>query len=290
MDQELINLEIITDGNNQYVLFYDIPVRIGYIDKELVFSVVDICGALTDQPTPKDAGRYWGDLKIQLKSEGANELLEKVEQLKMFATDGKMRKTDVMTEEQVYRLIQSIPSPKAEPARQWLAKVGALHRQALQDPEKAQILIDGYRQTQINNWKLQGKSEAWIIKRLKGIDRRTGLTHLWDGHGIKDNQFAWLTNTGYVTWSGMNANEYKKFKGVKKDLRNTFNEYELIINDVSEMVTADLTEQRNCQGFKDCNIAAKDGGSVGKSLRDEIENKLGYSVISKNNQLERGDN
>jgi len=259
-------------------------------EEKWYFSVVDIIGILAEQPTAQDASKYWNKVKTRLLNQNP-QLSSFWGQLKLESLDGKQRKTDVADMENIFRIIQEIPSRKAEPVKRWISNAATEKWEALHDPEKAEELINKYRQHQIETWKKQGKSNEWIERRLKGIEKRNRLTYIWSQHGIT-NEFGMLTNTCYATWSGMTAQEYRINNNVKEgeSLRDSFSEYELIISDVTEMVTADLTIQNNAQGFNECNFAAKEGGSVGRSLRDNIEEKLGRSVISTKNQLHKGDN
>lgn len=241
------------------------------------FSIIDIIAVLTEQTDYQTARNYWKVLKNRLKKEG-NETVTNCNRLKMPAIDGKMRLTDVADTEQLLRLIQSVPSPKAEPFKQWLAKVGNQRLDQLQDPELSihQALQD-YRNL--------GYSDDWINQRLKSIEIRKELTDEWQRVGIEDNKdFAILTNILTRTWSGKTVKEYKAHKGLKKqNLRDNMTSTELILNMLAEASTKDISQANDPKTFEQSKTIAKQGGNVAKVARKELEKQTGKSVISSNN-------
>ena len=241
------------------------------------FSIIDIIAVLTEQTDYQTARNYWKVLKNRLKKEG-NETVTNCNRLKMPAIDGKMRLTDVADTEQLLRLIQSVPSPKAEPFKQWLAKVGNQRLDQLQDPELSihQALQD-YRNL--------GYSDDWINQRLKSIEIRKELTDEWQRVGIEDNKdFAILTNILTRTWSGKTVKEYKAHKGLKKqNLRDNMTSTELILNMLAEASTKDISQANDPKTFEQSKTRAKQGGNVAKVARKELEKQTGNSVISSNN-------
>ena len=244
--------------------------------EEYFFSVVDVIKALTDSKIPRN---YWSDLKHKLKEEGS-QLHENIVQLKMKAKDGKFRNTDTLDTEGVLRLIESIPSSKAEPFKLWLAQMGKERIDEVFDPEIAiKRAIDYYRN--------RGYSDKWIEARLKGILDRNKLTDVWKENGIKGNyEFAVLTNEIYKTWSGMKASEYKAYKGIRKEsLRDNMSDIEVALTDLGEIATRELAKKHRPYGLKANKKVAKAGGEVAKTARDDLEKKLGETVISKNNSL-----
>lgn len=238
------------------------------------FSVVDICHILTDQPDYDHARNYWKVLKHRLKKEG-NETVTKCNQLKLVATDGKRRLTDVATPEQLFRIIQSIPSPKAEPFKLWMAKVAAQRLDQMQDPE-----LD--IQQAIEDYKRLGYDDKWINQRIKTIEIRKGLTDEWKRGGIKENEeFALLTDLMSKTWSGMTTKEYKHLKGLKKEnLRDNMTNIELLLNAIAEETATQISKERNPEGLKENAIVAKEGADVAKNTRNDIERRVGHTVIS----------
>ncbi len=238
------------------------------------FSVVDICHILTDQPDYDHARNYWKVLKHRLKKEG-NETVTKCNQLKLVATDGKRRLTDVATPEQLFRIIQSIPSPKAEPFKLWMAKVAAQRLDQMQDPE-----LD--IQQAIEDYKRLGYDDKWINQRIKTIEIRKGLTDEWKRGGIKENEeFALLTDLMSKTWSGMTTKEYKHLKGLKKEnLRDNMTNMELLLNAIAEETATQISKERNPEGLKENAIVAKEGADVAKNTRNDIERRVGHTVIS----------
>ena len=238
------------------------------------FSVVDVVGALTDSPNPQT---YWRVLKKRLKDEG-NQTVTNCNGLKMQAPDGKMRMTDVADTEQILRIIQSVPSPKAEPFKQWMAQVASQRIDQLQDPELSinQAIADYQR---------LGYSEAWINQRIKSIEVRKHLTDEWRRAGVEEGQqFATLTDIIYRQWSGFSAKEYKKFKGLKKEnLRDNMTDLEIAVNMLAEATTTELSKQENPNGFKESAGIAKRGGKAAHGARKVIERELGHSIVSSEN-------
>ena len=238
------------------------------------FSIVDVVAILTDSPNPR---KYWSVLKTRLKKEGS-ELATNCSQLKMQSVDGKYYKTDVADTEQLLRLIQSVPSPKAEPFKLWLAKVGSLRLDQIQDPELSiQQALQDYRSL--------GYSEDWINQRLKSIEIRKELTDEWQRTGITDNkEFAILTNILTKTWSGKSVKEYKEYKSLRKqNLRDNMTSTELILNMLAEASTKDISQANNPTTFTESKRIAKQGGNVAKVARMELEKQTGKSVISSDN-------
>ena len=240
-------------------------------EEEWYFSIVDVCQVLTDTPDPR---KYWSVLKTRLKKEGS-QLTTNCSQLKMKARDGKMYKTDVANTQQLLRIIQSIPSKKAEPFKLWLAQVGAERLEEMADPELAfQRMIRTYRQ--------KGYSENWIERRLAAIKSRKGLTDTWDQAGIKSNQqYAALTDTLTHEWSGKHVKEYKAFKGLhKENLRDNMTDIELALNQLAELSSTLIAKAQNPHGFSETKQTVIDGGGIAGNARKELEAKLGHSVIS----------
>ena len=238
------------------------------------FSIVDVVAILTDSPNPR---KYWSVLKTRLKKEGS-ELATNCSQLKMQSADGKHYNTDVADTEQLLRLIQSVPSPKAEPFKQWLAKVGSERLDQIQDPELSiQQALQDYRRL--------GYSEDWINQRLKSIEIRKELTDEWLRVGIEDNKdFAILTNILTKAWSGKTIKEYKAHKGLKKqNLRDNMTSTELILNMLAEASTKDISQANDPKDFEQSKTIAKQGGNVAKVAREELEKQIGKSVISSDN-------
>ena len=235
------------------------------------FSVVDVIQALTDSAIPR---RYWSDLKRKLAAEGS-EVYEKIVQLKLQAPDGKKYLTDVADTEQVLRLIQSIPSKKAEPLKLWLAQVGQERLNQLQDPERSiEQAIKDYRRL--------GYSETWINQRIKTIEIRKGLTDEWKRSGVETEQeYASLTDIMYRAWSGLNTREYKKLKGLRKEsLRDNMTNVELMLNGLAEVAATEISQERNPQGYIETASVAQEGGEVADAARQNLEQRIGRSVIS----------
>ena len=238
------------------------------------FSIVDVIDTLTESVDPNS---YWRKLKQRLKLEG-NELVTNCHGLKMLAPDGKMRVTDVADTEQLFRLIQSIPSPKAEPFKQWLAKVGYERIEESQDPEKS---ID----RAMENYQKLGYSTAWINQRLKSIEVRKELTDEWEHRGVKQGQeFATLTDIITQAWSGKTVKQYKEFKNLKKEnLRDNMTNLELVLNMLAEATTTEISKETNPETFSDNVKVAKKGGQIAGNTRKEIEQQTGKKIVSKVN-------
>lgn len=235
------------------------------------FSVVDVVAVLTESPNPQT---YWRVLKKRLKDEG-NETVTNCNGLKMPAADGKMRLTDVADTEQLLRIIQSVPSPKAEPFKMWLAKVGAERLDQMQDPELSiqQAMID---------YKRLGYSDNWINQRLKSIEIRKDLTDQWKLHNVEEGvQYATLTDIIYQSWAGRTSKEYKKLKGLKKEnLRDNMTNEELVLNMLAELSATSITKAKNPQTLDENKTCAKEGGDVARVAREQLESKTGRSVVS----------
>ena len=261
---------------NQIKLFEEKKVRAVYddVEEKWYFSIIDVCGVLTESKDPLTARKYWNKLKQRLREEG-NETVTNCHQLKLKAADGKMRKTDVADTEQLFRLIQSIPSPKAEPFKQWMAQVAAQRLDQMQDPEL------GIQQS-LADYKRLGYSDNWINQRLKSIEIRKDLTDEWKRHGLEEGiQFATLTDIIYHTWAGMTAREYKKFKGLKKEnLRDNMTNRELVMNMLAELSTKEISESQNPETFGDHIDVARQGGEIARNARMELETKTGKPVVS----------
>lgn len=238
------------------------------------FSVVDVIGALTESSR---ARKYWSDLKKKLKVEGS-ELSEKVGQLKMQSADGKYYNTDTLDIKGILRLIESIPSPKAEPMKMWLANLGSERIDEVFDPEIAiNRAVNYYRKY----------SDKWIESRLNGILNRNKLTDIWKSRGItQDYEYGILTNEIYKSWSGMKASEYKEYKGIRKEsLRDNMSDIEIILTDLGEVATRELAKKYNLYGLEENKKIAIMGGNTAKIAKDDLENKLGDKVITNNNSL-----
>ena len=254
-------------------LFQERKVRTAWDDQEekWYFSIVDVCAVLTDSPNPRN---YWKVLKHRLLKEG-NQTVTNCNQLKLRAEDGRMRLTDVADTEQLYRIIQSIPSPKAEPFKQWMAQVASQRIDQMQDPELSidQAIVD---------YKRLGYSDAWINQRIKSIEVRKELTDEWKRTGVQEGlEFASLTDIITREWSGFSTKKYKQFKGLKKEnLRDNMTNLEIALNILAEASTTELSKQRDPKGFNAQKKVAKDGGSVAKAARNQLESKLGHSIIS----------
>ena len=260
------------------ILFFD-GKQIRYVwseeDEKYYFSIVDVVSVLTEQPNARGASTYWAVLKNRLKEEGADELLTNCKQLKLRAIDGKNRSTDVADLEQMLRIIQSIPSKKAEPVKRWLAGVGAQRIDQMIDPELTfQMAVEDYRR--------QGYSDRWINERMRSIEMRKELTDEWHRSGIHEpKDFAILTNVLTKAWSGMTTGEYKRHKGLtKQNLRDNMTNIELALNTLAEVATTEISKERNAQGMKESRKAAQAGGRIAKNTRDDLERQLGHTVIS----------
>lgn len=258
---------------NSIKLFGDDKIRAIWDDEQekWYFSIVDVIAVLTESPNPQT---YWRVLKKRLKDEG-NETVTNCNALKMRAADGKMRLTDVADTEQLLRIIQSVPSPKAEPFKMWLAKVGADRLDQMQDPELSiqQAMID---------YKRLGYSDNWINQRLKSIEIRKDLTDQWKLHNVEEGvQYASLTDIIYQAWAGRTTKEYKRYKGLKKEnLRDNMTNEELILNMLAELSTTSITKAKNPQTLDENKQCAKEGGNVARVAREELESKTGRQVVS----------
>jgi len=261
---------------NAIRLFQDQKVRVQWDEEQekWFFSIVDIIGILTDSPNPR---KYWSVLKSRLKQEGS-QLATKCSQLKMQSTDGKFYRTDVADTEQLLRLIQSIPSPKAEPFKVWLAKVGYERIEETEDPE---IAFDRAMETYLK----KGYSKNWINQRLKSIEVRKELTDEWENRGVKKGlDYAILTDEITKAWAGFSTKEYKDFKELKKEnLRDHMTNLELVLNMLAETSTTELSKKHKPKTFSENKVIAQKGGAVAGNARKELEDKLGNSVLSPNN-------
>ncbi|MEY3157494.1 MAG: hypothetical protein RLZZ121_547 [Bacteroidota bacterium] len=262
-------------------IFENKKVRSHYdADKEMwYFSIVDVVGVLTEQPTLDRARNYWKVLKSRLIKEG-NETVTNCNQLKLEAEDGKLRLTDVGNVEDIFRLIQSIPSPKAEPFKKWLAKVGYERLQEMNDPSQS---IDRARE----NWQKLGRSEKWIQQRMTGQETRNKLTDYWQESGVKKgDEFAALTNIIHQEWTGLTVKEHKDLKGLKsQNLRDHMSEAELIFTALAELSTRQIAETTKAKGIQENTLASKKGGAVAKNARKELESKTDKRVVTGENFL-----
>ena len=266
---------------NKIQIFEDKKIRTAWneSEEEWYFSIVDVISVLTDSNEPR---RYWSDLKRKLKAEGANQLYENIVQLKMQSPkDGKNYKTDVANTEQLLRIIQSIPSPKAEPFKMWLAEVGRERIDETIDPE---LTIERALETYLK----KGYSREWINQRLQAIQVRKELTDEWDSHGVKKGvEYAILTDEITKAWSGMTTRQYKNLKGLKKEnLRDNMSTLELVLNMLAEATTTELSKEKNPQSFSDNRKVAKEGGEVAGNARKDIEERTGKPVITSKNAVD----
>ncbi|HJB59741.1 MAG TPA: Bro-N domain-containing protein [Candidatus Faecalibacterium faecipullorum] len=273
------------ETNDKIQLFENQRIRTAWDEEkeEWYFSIVDVVGVLTDQKTPRTASTYWAVLKKRLKEEGADQLLTDCKQLKMTAADGKKRLTDVANAEQLLRIIQSIPSPKAEPFKLWLARVGAERIEETIDPEQT---IDRALQTYLK----KGCSPAWVNQRLQAIQVRKELTDEWDARGVrKGAEYAILTDEISRAWSGMSTRQYKKLKGLKKEnLRDNMTTLELVLNMLAEATTTELSRQTGPDSFAEHMDVARAGGKVAGDARRAIEAQTGVPVITARNASQLG--
>ena len=241
------------------------------------FAIVDVVAILTEQNDYQTSRNYWKVLKNRLKNEG-NETVTNCNQFKLQAADGKMRLTDVADTEQLFRLIQSIPSPKAEPFKIWMSQVASNRLEQMQDPELSieQAMAD---------YKRHGYSDSWINQRLKSIEIRKELTDEWNRTGVIEGyQYATLTDIITKEWSGFKTKEYKQFKGLKKEsLRDNMTNVELILNSLAEASTTEISKQKDPSGFEENKVVAKEGGEVAKIAREQLEAKIGKTIISSKN-------
>ena len=248
--------------------------------EEWYFSIVDVVGSLTESNNPRD---YWYRVKKRMSEEEKSELSTICRQLKLKAPDGKMRLTDVADMQGIFRIIQSVPSPKAEPFKMWLAEVGKERIDEIIDPE---LTID----RALESYARKGYSREWINQRLQAIQVRKELTDTWQDHGVKGgNEYAILTNEISKAWSGMTTREYKDFKGLKKEnLRDNMSTTELILNMLAETATKDIAEAKNPQGLEENKQVAQDGGSIAGDARKSIEARTGKPVITSKNAIDLG--
>lgn len=269
------------EQNDKIQLFEDKRIRTAWDEEkeEWYFSIVDVVAVLTDQPDTRHASTYWAVLKNRLKEEGANELLTNCKQLKLRATDGKRRATDVADTQQLLRIIQSIPSPKAEPFKLWLAEVGRERIEETIDPE---LTIERALMT----YQRKGYTREWINQRLQAIQVRKELTDEWDARGVqKGVEYAILTDEISRAWSGMTTRQYKKLKGLtKENLRDNMSTLELVLNMLAEATTTQLSKQRQPSTFQENLQTAREGGEVAGSARKDIEARSGgVPVITSQN-------
>ena len=273
-------LDIMTK-ENAIKLFQDQRVRVHWDDgqEKWFFSIVDIVGILTESPNPR---KYWSVLKTRLKKEGS-ELATNCSRLKLIASDGKMRLTDVADTEQLLRLIQSIPSPKAEPFKIWLAKVGYERIEETEDPEKA---FDRAMETYLK----KGYSKNWINQRLKSIEVRNELTDEWEKRDIKKGlEYAILTDEITKAWAGYTTKEYKNLKGLRKEnLRDNMTNLELVLNMLAEATTTEISKEKEPKSFTESKTIANQGGTIAGNTRKEIEEKTGKNVVTPLNAKELG--
>ena len=265
--------------NDKLQIFENQPIRTAWDEtkEEWYFSVVDVVAVLTEQPDARHAAKYWSVLKMRLKKEGS-ELPSNCSQFKLKAADGKRRLTDVATTEQLLRIIQSIPSKKAEPFKLWLAMVGRERIEEIIDPELTiERALDTYAK--------KGYSPEWINQRMQTIRARKELTDAWDAHGVKKGtEYGILTDEVTKAWSGMTTRQYKNYKGLKKEnLRDNMSTLELALNMLAEATTTELTNAQNPQGLEENRAVAKQGGKVAGNARKEIESQTGRPVVTSGN-------
>jgi len=268
-------------NEKELAVFENFEIRRVYDEEKEIwyFSVVDIIATLTEQTDFQKARNYWKVLKLRLKKEG-NESVTNCHQLKLNASDGKKYLTDVANVETILRLIQSVPSPKAEPVKLWLAKVGYERMQEIADPEKS---LNRARE----NWQKYGRSEKWIQQRMMGQETRNKLTDYWKENDIKEGEeFAILTNIIHQEWSDLTVKDHKKLKGLKsQNLRDHMSEAELIFTALAELSTRQIAENLESKGLEENKIPAEKGGQIAKNARKELEAKTGKNIITKENFL-----
>ncbi len=268
------------------IIFENFKIRRHFNENEekWYFSVIDIIAVLTEQVDYKKARKYWNKLKERLKLEGSQSVTN-CHQLKLIASDGKKYLTDVADVETILRLVQSVPSKKAEPIKLWLARVGYERMEEIIDPEKS---INRARE----NWQKHGRSQKWIQQRMMGQETRNKLTDYWKDNDIKEGQeFAVLTNIIHSEWSGLSVKAHKALKNLKsQNLRDHMNEAELIFTALAELSTRQIAENMEAKGLKENKISAKRGGTVAKNARKELEGKTKKSVITKENFLKNNKN
>ena len=267
--------------NDTLAVFDNFKIRRFYNEETEIwlFSVVDIIAALTEQTEHKKAQSYWTTLKNRLKEEGS-EVVTKCDQLRLKASDGKKYLTDVASPETLLRLIQSVPSPKAEPIKLWLAKVGYERMQDMADPARS---LDRARET----WQKYGRSKKWIQQRMMGQETRNKLTDYWKDHDIKkEKEYAILTNIIHQEWTSLTVKEHKNIKGLKtQNLRDHMSEAELIFTALAELSTRQIAETMTATGMEENKVAGKKGGGIAKKARLELEEKTGKKVIATDNYL-----
>ena len=272
-------------GNDKVQLFEDQPIRTAWVEdeEEWYFSVVDVVRILTEQPDTDGARNYWKVLKNRIKEEG-NELVTNCNQLKMKAQDGKKRLTDVANAEQLLRIIQSIPSKKAEPFKLWLAQVGRERMEEVIDPE---LTIERALET----YAKKGYSREWINQRLQAIQVRKELTDEWENRGVKKGvEFAILTDEITKAWSGMTTRQYKNLKGLKKEnLRDNMSTLELVLNMLAEATTAEISKEKKPETFEENRIVANEGGAAAGEARAAVEKRTGKPVITNKNAAQLQD-
>lgn len=270
---DLVDVDIEPENEQELEFFFNSKVRKVWHkqEQEWYFSIVDVCQVLTNSERPR---KYWDDLKRKLKDEGS-QLSEDIGQLKLQSSDGKMRKTDVANTAQLFRIIQSIPSKKAEPFKLWLAQVGKERLDEIADPELA-------FERMIRTYRAKGYSEKWIQERLRSIDVRKQLTDEWHRSGVTEGKdFAALTSILTKAWSGKSIKEYKNYKGLhKENLRDNMTNIELALNQLAEVSATALSKAKNPKGIAESKDVAHEGGSIAGNARKELEGKLGRSVIS----------
>lgn len=267
----------ISNGNEMPISFQNREIRRILVDGEWFFSVIDVVGALTDSANLRD---YWFKMKQRVRLDDGIELSTICRQLKLQASDGKMRETDCANVEALFRIIQSIPSPKAEPFKRWLAKVGYERVKEIADPAQS---LERARE----NWKKLGRSEKWIQQRMMGQETRNKLTDYWKDHKItKEMEFAILTNIIHKEWAGLTVREHMGLKGLdRQNLRDHMNEAELIFTALAELSTRQIAEVEQASGMKENAGVAKKGGRIAKSARRELEEKTGKSIVTGENFL-----
>ena len=269
------------ESHNALVVFQDKKIRRIFHNNEWYFSVIDVVQALTDSPNPRN---YWNMTKIR-ESENGIEMYTYCVQLKLVAEDNKLRETDCANTKNMFRIIQSISSPKAEPFKLWLAEVGYERVQEIENPELGQNRIKEY-------YEIKGYPKEWIDKRLRGIAIRQELTDEWKNREIKtEKEFAILTNEISKATFGKTVGEYKEFKQLQKNnqnLRDHMTDWELILTMFGEKATTDITKETNSTGFEECKDSANKGGNIAKRAREDLERNLGRSVVSKENFLPKG--
>jgi DNA-damage-inducible protein D len=272
MDNEL------EEQSSKIAIFKGKQIRKTIYQGEWYFSIIDVVAVLTESPNPR---RYWSNLKIQLsENEGFTQLYSKTVQLKLLAPDGKMRETDAANTETIFRIIQSIPSSKAEPFKRWLAKVGYERIQEIEDPELA-------AKRGLAIYKAKGYPDDWIEKRMRGIAIREQLTNEWENRGVKEErQYAILTAEIADATFGLKPSEHKKLKGLKnQNLRDHMTDLELVFTMLGEASTTEIAVQNDAQGFHQNKKAAREGGEIAGNARKELEQKSGRKVVSKSNYL-----